>query len=146
MGDAIRAAEARLRVRAARVRAQHSAQWRFRSYVLPLGLVGAGLLISIEMGPMRTGAPIPVAPLITAAVLARVYGGVTAARLAVAVALPIVAYIGIAIGAVWYWAEGAALIGLCIERGCSIRYDLGSPRRASVPPSHTPVANLVRTP
>jgi hypothetical protein len=113
---------------------------------LPIGLQALGILISIEMGYQRTGALIPVAPLIAAAVFARVYGGVTAARVAVAISLPIVAYIGIAIESVVYFGEAAALIGLCIERASSVRYELGSPRPAAVPRSHTPVANLVPTP
>ncbi len=146
MGDAIRAAEARLAARTARDRSKHAARWRVRSYVMPVGLVACGLLVAVEMGHPSTGALIPASPLIAAAVFSRVWGGITAARVAAAITLPIIAYMGVTIGASWYWGEAAALIGLCIERASSVRYEIEPARRAAPHPAHTPAANRAPTP
>lgn len=141
MGDAIRAAEARLSARAASLRAKHTARWGVRSYALPIGLVAGGLLVAVEMGHPASGALIPASPLIAAAVFSRVWGGITSARVAAAITLPIIAYMGVTIGASWYWGEAAALIGLCIQRASSVQYELEPARRSAPHPPHTPVAN-----
>jgi hypothetical protein len=140
MGEAIRAAEARLRAEMARARDKYAVRWTIRSYVLPIGLMAGGLLISAAMGPPPTGALMPASPLITAAVFSRVFGGITAARVAAAIALPIVIYMGVSVGAVWYWGEVAALIGLCIERASCARYGLAPPRRSAPHRAHMPLA------
>ncbi len=132
MDDRVAAAERRLIERMAQARASHAGQRRFRSYVLPIGLMAGGLFASAEMGHQPTGALMPVAPLIVAAVFSRTFGGVTAARVAAAIALPIVAYIGLRVGAIWYWGEGAALIGLCA--GASWLRGLRVPNRRSPAP------------
>ncbi len=146
MGDAIRAAEARLAARTARDRAKHAARWRARSYVLPVGLVACGLLVAVEMGRPSSGALIPASPLIAAAVFSRVWGGITAARVAAAITLPIIAYMGVTIGASWYWGEAAAIIGLCIEHVSYVRYELEPVRRSAPHPSHTPAADRAPPP
>ena len=140
MGEAIRAAEARLRAEMARVRAKYAARWRFRSFVLPIGLVAGGLLVAVEMGRPSPGALIPMSPLIAAAVFSRVFGGITAARVAAAITLPIIAYVGVIVGASWYWGEAAALIGLCIERARPVRYELRSSGRSAPDHADSPLA------
>jgi len=110
-------AEDRLRERMARARAKWAPRHRFRSYVAPIGLVAAGLIVSVEAaaGP---GYLISLAPMLGAAVLARTLCGITAGRVAVALTVPLTLYIGMGSG-VWGtgWLIGyiGALIALCVE-------------------------------
>jgi hypothetical protein len=143
MGDAIRAAEARLVARMTRVQAHYAARWRFRSYLLPAGLVAGALLVSFEIHRQPGGALV-MSPLLAAAVYARIYGGVTAARVAVSLVMPIAIYEGYQTLALYtpLWSPFLvlALIGLCIERASCARYELGPDRRSAHDPAHMPGA------
>ncbi len=140
MGEAIRAAEARLRAGVARARAKYAVRWRFRSYVLPIGLVAGALLVSVELGRQPGGALV-MTPLLAAAIYSRVYGGITAARMAVALVAPVAIWEGFLTWEIYAlsWAPflWLALIGLCIERASSVRYELAPLRRSARDRAHT---------
>ena len=94
MGEGTRAAEARLLDRMARARSKHAALHRFRSVVLPIGMVAGGVFVSLglyERATTITG--IPFAPILCAVVLARVFGGVTAGRVATLIGMPLAGYL-----------------------------------------------------
>ncbi len=132
MGDAVRDAEARLAASVVRIRAKYAERWRFRSYVLPIGLVAGALLVSAEF--RQPGGMLTMTPLIAAAIWSRALGGITAARVATA----LVALVAIPEGFLTWetyapsWAPflWLGLIGLCIERASSARYDLTPPRQS----------------
>ncbi len=113
MGTRVDAAEARLLDRMALARAKHAARRRFRSYVLPVGLVAIGLLAA-DLA-QRPGDVLSLSPLLAAAIFARVFGGITGGRIAAAVGAPLSIYVGAA-RPHWYPVFAAiGFIGLCVD-------------------------------
>ncbi len=143
MGEAIRAAEARLHARMADIEARYAVRWRLRSYGLPVGLVAGALLISLDF-ERQPGGALVMTPLIAAAIWSRAWGGITAARVSVALVAPIVLWVGYVTqgiyGVMWAPFLVLALIGLCIERASSVRYEPEPPRRSVPDPVHRPQA------
>jgi hypothetical protein len=86
---------------------------------LPIGLLAVALLASVQFGG-EPGHAVPISMLIAAAVGSRVFGGLAASRIAVALAAPISAYI---LAIHWQpheimWAVGVFLsfTGLCMSK------------------------------
>ena len=118
MGARVDEAESRLLARMASARAKHAARWRFRSYVLPVGLVAVGLIVSAETGGHPGGWVLPLSPMLAAAVAARCLGGITAGRVAAALTAPLLLYALFDIYPQRYdFVVGAlmVLIALCLE-------------------------------
>ncbi len=105
--------------RAAAARAKRAAQRRLYSYVLPAALMAAAILLSIDGGRNNLGF-IPLSPPLAAAVFVRIRWGVTAGRIAVAMALPLVLYVGwnglMPFEPIWFSGHIAALSALLSSR------------------------------
>lgn len=147
MGDAVLAANARLRAKIARIRPMHAARWRFRSYVTPIGLVAGALFVSAELG-RQPGDVLMMMPLLTAAIYSRVLCGITAARISVALIMPVALWESIVTWNVYApsWAPclWLGLIGLCINRARTVRYERAPDRQSAPGPVHTPGAYRAR--
>ena len=101
---------------------------RLRTYFSPVGLVAAALLM--ESGT-RIDGYIPITPLLAAAIIARVWRGSDASRIAVAIVAPIALYISWEVWSprslVWFLSYSVALIFLCV-RGSKSRGRRQGPR------------------
>lgn len=138
------AAEQRLLERMAQARAEHAALRRFRFFCIPIGLVSVGLLASIEIGHQVGGLAIPFSPIVAAAVASRSIAGVTAGRVAAALAVLILLYVLMAVDLnrdlLWCIGSTMSLIAACLDEA-SIPVWKGPTRRsadfsASAPTKH----------
>ena len=149
MGEGTRAAEERLFERMARARAKHAAHWRFRSFVLPIGLLAAGVFASVEIDTYNGVYGTPMAPIIAAAVVARVLGGITAGRVAALIGGPLSIYLAFVtqpLTGLWYLAPCNAITftALCVDGASLLRW-IGPNRRSAASHADAPKARHTPT-
>jgi hypothetical protein len=131
----VEAAEQRLEQRMLAATARHAAAYRLRSFVFPILIVAAGGITSVLVHDYIADAPLPIIPIVAAAVAARTLGGVTAGRMAAFLAAltlcmaPLTPREGL-----WYLLPGNALTlaALCVDEYSLPRW-IARIRRSAAP-------------